>query len=416
MTLPALPLDGIRVIDFSRVLAGPLCSALLGDLGAEVIKIEPPTGDDYRAIGPFSGGESGLFNAMNRNKQSVVIDLKRDEGRALAQALCAQADVVVENFRPGVAERLGIGYAQLSALHPALVYASVSGFGQTGPESHRPAYDIILQAMCGLMDATGSPDGAPTLVGDSISDVVSGLFASWGVLAALLARERTGKGTHVDVAMFDATLSLTAGLVARYATNGVAPQRVGNRHASSAPFGAYRAKDGYFVVAVLNNRLFERFAQAIGQPELVDDARFTDDATRSENEASLRACIESWSGIHSIAEVTARLSDVGIPVAPIQNVSEALESEQARERGLLVHTRAADGGTVRLPRQPVQFSAWSITRTTRAPGLGEHTQVVLEKHLGLDNARIAGLRASGVLGEIAIAGTRNEMIQETKHA
>ncbi|WP_028217015.1 CaiB/BaiF CoA transferase family protein [Paraburkholderia oxyphila] len=398
MTLPALPLDGIRVIDFSRVLAGPLCSALLGDLGAEVVKIEPPSGDDYRAIGPFSAGESGLFNAMNRNKQSVVIDLKHDEGRALAQALCAQADVVVENFRPGVAERLGIGYAQLSAQHPALVYASVSGFGQTGPESHRPAYDIILQALCGLMDATGSPDGAPTLVGDSISDAVSGLFASWGVLAALLARERTGKGTHVDVAMFDATLSLTAGLVARYAANGVAPRRVGNRHASSAPFGAYRAKDGHFVLAVLNNRLFERFAQAIGQPELVDDPRFADDATRSEHEAALRARIESWSVVLGISEVNARLSDAGIPVAPIQNIGEALESEQARERGLLVETPAASGGTVRVPRQPVRFSAWPATRTTRAPALGEHTQTVLQKLVGLDVARIAELRAGGVLG------------------
>ena len=415
MTLPALPLDGIRVIDFSRVLAGPLCSALLGDLGAEVIKIEPPTGDDYRAIGPFAGDESGLFNAMNRNKQSIVIDLKRDEGRALAQALCAQADVVVENFRPGVAERLGIGYAELSARHPALVYASVSGFGQTGPESHRPAYDIILQAMCGLMDATGSPDGAPTLVGDSISDVVSGIFASWGVLAALLARERTGKGTLVDVSMFDATLSLTAGLVARYATNGVAPRRVGNRHASSAPFGAYRAKDGYFVVAVLNNRLFERFAQAIGQPELINDIRFTDDATRSDNETALRVCIESWSGIRSIAEVNACLSAAGIPVAPIQNISEALESEQARERDLLVETKAADGTTVRLPRQPVHFSAWPATRTARAPGLGEHTQAVLEKYLGLDGARIAELRTSGVLG----TGNTNackDMAQETNNA
>jgi CoA:oxalate CoA-transferase len=416
VTLPALPLDGIRVIDFSRVLAGPLCSALLGDLGAEIIKIEPPTGDDYRAIGPFSGGESGLFNAMNRNKQSVVIDLKHDEGRALAQALCAQADVVVENFRPGVAERLGIGYAELSAQHPALVYASVSGFGQTGPESHRPAYDIILQAMCGLMDATGSPDGAPTLVGDSISDSVSGLFASWGVLAALLARERTGKGTHVDVAMFDTTLSLTAGMVARYSTTGVAPRRVGNRHASSAPFGAYRAKDGYFVVAVLNNRLFERFARAIGQPALIDDMRFIDDATRSDNEAALRACIESWSEFHSVAEINGQLSAEGIPVAPIQNISEALESEQARERGLLVETKGADGGAVRLPRQPIHFSAWPATRTTRAPGLGEHTQAVLEKHLGLDNARIAALRAGGVLGEDSTVGTRNEMIQETKNA
>ena len=416
MSLLSLPLDGIRVIDFSRVLAGPLCSALLGDLGAEVIKIEPPGGDDYRAIGPFAGGESGLFSAMNRNKQSVVIDLKRDEGRALAQALCAQADVVVENFRPGVADRLGIGYEQLTALNPKLVYASVSGFGRTGPESHRPAYDIILQAMCGLMDATGSPDGEPTLVGDSVSDVASGIFASWGVLAALLARERTGKGTHVDVAMFDATLSLTAGLVARYATTGIAPLRVGNRHPSSAPFGAYRAKGGYFVVAVLNNRLFERFAHAIGQPALIGDPRFADDAARCEHEAALRACIETWSAAHSIDEVNTRLSEAGIPVAPIQSIRDALESEQARERGLLVDAPASDGGTVHLPRQPVQFSAWPATRTTRAPRLGEHTLAVLQQQLGVDAERGAALCAAGVLGVDETTRMQNETTQETNNA
>jgi CoA:oxalate CoA-transferase len=420
VTQPALPLDGIRVIDFSRVLAGPLCSALLGDLGAEVIKIEPPGGDDYRAIGPFAAGDSGLFSAMNRNKQSIVIDLKTAEGQALAQSLCAQADVVVENFRPGVAERLGIGYAQLAARHPALVYASVSGFGQTGPESHRPAYDIILQAMCGLMDATGAPDGEPTLVGESVSDVVSGIFASWGVLAALLARQRTGKGTHVDVAMFDATLSLTATLVARFATTGVAPRRVGNRHPSSAPFGAYRAQDGHFVVAVLNNRLFGRLADALGQPALVDDARFASDASRCEHEAALRAQIETWAGTRTVEQVNAVLSAAGIPVAPIQNVHQALASEQARARGLLVDAPAAEGGTVRLPRQPVRFSAYPDTRTTRAPRLGEHTLAVLERQLGLDAAQLAVLRAAGIVhaedADTPQHGTQSATIQEIHHA
>ncbi|BAX61215.1 CaiB/BaiF CoA transferase family protein [Burkholderia stabilis] len=397
MTVSRLPLDGIRVIDFSRVLAGPLCSALLGDLGADVIKIEPPGGDDYRAIGPFANGESGLFGAMNRNKRSVVIDLKTADGQALAQSLCASADVVVENFRPGVAERLGIGYATLSARNPALVYASVSGFGQTGPESHRPAYDIILQAMCGLMDATGAPDGEPTLIGDSVSDVVSGIFASWGVLAALVARDRTGKGTHVDVSMFDATLNLTAALVARYATTGVAQRRVGNRHPTSAPFGAYRAADGHFVVAVLNNKLFAQFADAIGHSAWVGDARFATDTTRCEHEAALRACIEQWAATRSVAEVNATLSAAGVPVAPIQSVQQALDSEQAHARGLLVCATAADGSTVRLPAQPLKFSAYPGTRTTRAPQLGEHTRAVLERMLGLKATEIDALAAAGVV-------------------
>ncbi|WP_321782885.1 CoA transferase [Paraburkholderia sp. J94] len=419
MTDSVLPLQGIRVIDFSRVLAGPLCSALLGDLGAEIIKIEPPGGDDYRAIGPFAEGESGLFSAMNRNKQSVVIDLKTDAGRALAQSLCAQADVVVENFRPGVAARLGIGYEALAARHPALVYASVSGFGQSGPESHRPAYDIILQAMCGLMDATGAPDGEPTVIGESVSDVVSGIYASWGVLAALLARERTGKGTHVDVAMFDATLSLTATLVSRYATTGASQRRVGNRHPSSAPFGAFRARDGHYVVAVLNNRLFARLAQAIGAPDLPDDARFASDSLRCEHEAALRERIESWSRELTVAQVNAALSEAGIPVAPIQSVRAALESEQARERGLLAEASSGDGKTVRLPRQPVKFSAYPQTRSTRAPRLGEHTLAVLSQKLGLDDEQMAALCEAGAIGAMNHGSKKdsyNEMKEESTHA
>ncbi|VWB71213.1 formyl-CoA transferase [Burkholderia pseudomultivorans] len=416
MTVSRLPLDGIRVIDFSRVLAGPLCSALLGDLGADVIKIEPPAGDDYRAIGPFANGESGLFGAMNRNKRSVVIDLKTDDGQALAQALCAQADVVVENFRPGVAERLGIGYAALSARDPRLIYASVSGFGQTGPESRRPAYDIILQAMCGLMDATGAPDGEPTLVGDSVSDVISGIFASWGVLAALVARDRTGAGTHVDVSMFDATLNLTAALVARYATTGVAQPRVGNRHPTSAPFGAYRAADGHFVVAVLNNKLFGLLAHTIGHPALIDDPRFASDASRCTHEAALRACIEQWAATRSVADVNAALGAAGIPVAPIRSVQQALESDHAHVRRVLVETAAADGSTIRLPAQPLKFSAYPDTRTTRAPQLGEHTHAVLERVLGLDDAAIAALAQAGVIHPAAATSRQTNIHQEMNDA
>lgn len=397
MTFPNLPLAGVRIVDFSRVLAGPFCTALLSDLGANVIKIEPPGGDDYRAVGPFADGESGLFAAMNRNKQSIVIDLKTSAGRELAQTLCAGADVVVENFRPGVAQKLGIGYERLSELNPALVYASVSGFGQTGPESHRPAYDIILQAMCGLMDATGSADGSPTLIGESVSDVVSGLFASWGVLAALLSREKTGKGTHVDVSMFDATLSLSATLVARFAATGIAPQRVGNRHPSSAPFGAYRAADGFYVVAVLNNKLFDTLAQAIGQPQLTVDPRYANDASRYLHEADLRVCIEAWSLQRTVDEINEILGAAGIPVAPIRSVKQALESEQAASRALLTEVPHADGRTLLLPSQPVKFSAYKANRVTRAPQLGEHTIEILQT-FGLDAQRIADLRTSGAFG------------------
>ncbi|MEZ0603325.1 CaiB/BaiF CoA transferase family protein [Paraburkholderia sp. IW21] len=422
MTFPDLPLAGVRIVDFSRVLAGPYCTALLSDLGADVIKIEPPGGDDYRAVGPFTDGESGLFAAMNRNKRSIVIDLKCDAGRELAQTLCAAADVVVENFRPGVADKLGIGYAQLSERNPALVYASVSGFGQTGPESHRPAYDIILQAMCGLMDATGSPDDSPTLIGESVSDVVSGLFASWGVLAALLSREKTGKGTHVDVSMFDATLSLCATLVARFAATGIAPQRVGNRHPSSAPFGAYRAHDGFYVVAVLNNKLFGAFASAIGEPHLSSDPRYASDASRCLHEADLRACIEAWSSQRSVAEVNRILGAAGIPVAPIRNVQQALESEQAKVRSLLTELPRGTGREkppLRLPSQPVKFSAYGANRVTAAPRLGEHTVEILHG-LHLDATRIAELRMQGALGREAANSAQfaqpDALNKETDHA
>ncbi|MFM0505845.1 CaiB/BaiF CoA transferase family protein [Paraburkholderia caffeinilytica] len=422
MTFPDLPLAGLRIVDFSRVLAGPFCTALLGDLGADIIKIEPPGGDDYRAVGPFADGESGLFAAMNRNKRSMVIDLKSAAGRELAQTLCASADAVIENFRPGVADKLGIGYAQLSERNPALVYASVSGFGQTGPESHRPAYDIILQAMCGLMDATGSPDGSPTLIGESVSDVVSGLFASWGVLAALLSREKTGKGTHVDVSMFDATLSLSATLVARFAATGVAPQRVGNRHPSSAPFGAYRAEDGCYVVAVLNNKLFDTFSNAIGEPQLASDPRYASDASRCLHEAELRACIEAWSSQRSVAEVNRILGAAGVPVAPIRNVQQALESEQAAVRSLLTEvpgSASREGRAQRLPSQPVKFSAYGANRVSVAPQLGEHTTEILHA-LGLDAARIAELRMQGALGRApadrAQSPLPNVSNTETDHA
>lgn len=393
-----LPLAGLRVVDFSRVLAGPFCTALLGDLGAEVVKIEPPQGDDYRAIGPMVEGESALFAAMNRNKKSVVLDLKNEHGLALAKELVRHADVVVENFRPGVADKLGIGYQALSALNASLIYASISGFGQSGPESHRPAYDIILQAMTGLMDATGFADGPPTMVGEAVSDVVSGLFGSWGILVALLARAKSGSGTHVDVAMFDATLSLAATLVSRYALTGITPQRVGNRHPLSAPFGVFRANDGFYVVAVLNDKLFANFAAAIGRPEIVTDPRFATDELRCRHEPALRGAIEAWSAALSIEQVNQQLSAAAIPVAPIWNVRDALESAQSVARKLLKPLDEAPLPGMRLPSQPIKFSAYDDNRVTRAPQLGEHTLPVFQDWLGIDVPGVADLHELGAFG------------------
>ena len=396
--LPTGPLAGLRIVDFTRVLSGPFCTALLADLGAEVIKVEPPQGDDYRAIGPMRNGESALFNVMNRNKHSVVLDLKLPDAQALARELCATADVVVENFRPGVAEKLGIGYAAVRGSNPRVVYASISGFGQTGPAAHRPAYDIVLQAMSGLMEATGSPDGPPTLVGEAVSDVVSGLFASWGVLAALLGRERNGQGTHVDVAMLDATLAFTATSVSRFLFTGRNPVRVGNRHPLSAPFGVYAAADGHYVLAVLNNKLFAQLCAVIGQPALATDPRFATDELRSQNEPALRAAIEVWSGTLTVNQVVQHLEAAAVPTAPIWNVEQALNSPQSQHRGVLQAVDDPQLPGLRLPSQPLQFSAYERAAVQRAPRLGEHTDVTLQRVLGLAAGKVAELRALGAFG------------------
>ncbi len=396
--LPTGPLTGLRIVDFTRVLSGPFCTALLADLGAEVIKVEPPQGDDYRAIGPMRHGESALFNVMNRNKHSVVLDLKLPDAQALARELCATADVVVENFRPGVAEKLGIGYEAVRTINPRVVYASISGFGQTGPAAHRPAYDIVLQAMSGLMEATGSPDGPPTLVGEAVSDVVSGLFASWGVLAALLGRERNGQGTHVDVAMLDATLAFTATSVSRFLFTGRNPVRVGNRHPLSAPFGVYTASDGHCVVAVLNNKLFAQLCAVIGQPALATDPRFASDELRSQNEPALRAAIEAWSGALTVDQVVSQLEAAAVPTAPIWNVAQALNSPQSLHRGVLQAVDDPQLPGLRLPSQPLQFSAYERVPVQRAPRLGEHTDLTLQRVLGLAADKVAELRALGAFG------------------
>ncbi len=399
MTAPtALPLAGFRILDFTRVLSGPLSTALLADLGAEVIKVEPPHGDDYRAIGPMKNGQSALFTVMNRNKKSMVLDLKQPDAVRLVHELAAHADVVVENFRPGVAARLGIGPEALMQLNQKLVYVSVSGFGQTGPLAHRPAYDIIVQAMSGLMEATGDPDGAPTLVGEAVSDVVAGLFASWATLAALLQTQRTGLGQHVDVAMFDTTLSFLATSMARYLFTGKPARRVGNRHPLSAPFGVYRAKDGHFALAVLNKKLFDALAGAMGQPALAHDPRFATDELRSEQEPDLREAIERWAGGHPVEDVVRRLEVAGVPAAPIWNIEQALNSPQALERELLRPVKDDRLPGLRLPTQPVRFNGAAPNRCERAPALGEHTEDLLGTLLGCGQARLAELRAAGAFG------------------
>jgi len=390
-------LDGLLVLDFTRVLAGPYCTAMLGDVGARVLKIESPQGDDQRRMGVVIDGESASFAMINRNKQSIRLDLAQPQGRQIAQALAAQADVVVENFRPGVADKLGIGYRELSATNPRLVYCSISGFGQTGPNAATPAYDIVTQALSGLMSITGDPNGPPTLVGESIGDVCAGMFAAWGIMAALYARERSGTGRHLDVAMFDALFAMQPTALTQYLYAGVEPQRVGNRHPLSSPFGAYAARDGYYVLAAANDKLFRAIAGVIGRADLLDDARFRNDQQRSRHDAALRECIEAWSRALALSHVVAAFAAAGVPVAPIQGIAAASGSEQVRSRGLLASTQHGIWGDSRLAPQPVKFSATAPNAARAAPALGEHTDAVLAELLGLDGAALAGLHAARVI-------------------
>lgn len=372
MTEDRRPLAGIRVLDFTRVLAGPYATALMADLGADIIKVEGPGGDEYRHIGPFREGESALFQTANRGKRSIMLDLRDPADLAVARDLAATADVLVENFRPGVMARLGLDAASLQAANPGLVYASISGFGQSGPHAARPAYDIIVQAMSGLMELTGEPEAAPTMVGEAMADVAGGLFAAWGIMVALFDRGRTGRGRVVDLALFDALLSMMPSAGARVLVCDADPARTGNRHALSAPFGVYPAREGHFAVAVLNDKLFAAFCDVIGQPALRDDPRMGSDESRRAHEPVLAQAIGEWASGLTAAQAVAALSAAGVPASELSSVRQAWRSDQAQARGLASEVAHPALGRLSLPEQPVHFSGSPRGGRSAAPGLNEH--------------------------------------------
>jgi CoA:oxalate CoA-transferase len=373
------PLSGLKVLDFTRVLSGPYCTALMVDLGADVVKIESPHGDDYRHIGPFIDGESVLFQNVNRGKRSIALDLKAPRSIEIVRALAGTADVVVENFRPGVMDKLGLGWDALSALNPRLVFVSISGFGQTGPNVARPAYDIIVQAMSGLMSVTGEPDGPPTMVGEAIADVAGGLFAAWGCIVALFERDRTGVGCHVDVALFDSLLAMMPTAACRHLIAGEEPARVGNRHAHSAPFGVYRAGEGHFAVAVLNEKLFGIFAETIGRPDLARNPNLATDELRRRHEPALAEAIETWAAELGAAEAVSRLNTAGVPASEIATVAEAWSSEQASVRGLASPVAHPTLSALMTPEQPVHLSGVPRGGRHAAPALNEHGAQILRE-------------------------------------
>jgi CoA:oxalate CoA-transferase len=361
------PLAGTVVVDLSRVLAGPFCTLQLAELGARVIKVERPgSGDDARHIGPFVADESAYFVSLNRGKESIALDLRDAGDRALFERLLARADVLVENFRPGVLERLGFGWDAVHAQHPRLVYASVSGFGHTGPWAQRPAYDLVAQALGGILSITGPIGGPPVRVGTSIGDLAAGLFAALGIAAALAERAHTGRGRRVDVAMLDAQVALLENAVARFAATGEIPGPLGTRHPSIAPFEAYPTADGPLVIACGTDALFRALASVLGAPALAEDPRFASAAARNAHVEALHAALAEQLAARPRAEWIAVLDAAGIPCAPIQNVAEVLATPQVRARNMIVDVDQPGVGRFPVPGNPIKLDDAPDPPTRRA--------------------------------------------------
>lgn len=373
-----LPLDGIKVIDLTRVLAGPYCSMLLGDLGAEVMKVEAPElGDDARGYGPFVGSRSAYFMSLNRNKKSVTLDLKTPEGQELLAALLAEADLLLENFRPGTLDRLGFSWSRLQEINPALICCRVSGFGQTGPYRDRPAYDIIVQGCGGLMSITGQPDGIPTRAGASVGDITAGLYATVAILAALRVREQTGQGQEIDISMLDCQVAILENAIARYTVTGQVPAPLGNRHPSITPFTSVRARDGHIIVAAGNDALWRRLCALLGSAELAEDPRFASNADRTAHWDELEPLLDQLFGARSAAEWLELLEREGVPCGPINDVAQIVADPQVQERGMLAEMEV-DGARIGFSRCPIKLSLTPLGETfSPPPDLGQHNAEIL---------------------------------------
>jgi CoA:oxalate CoA-transferase len=391
-------LEGLRVVDFSRILAGPYCTMILGDLGAEVVKIEEPTsGDEARGVGPFLNGVSAYFASLNRGKKSVALHLKDPRGQDCARELIARADVLVENFRPGTMERLGLGFEGLAGRNPRLIYAACSGFGQTGPYRTRGAYDMVIQGMGGVMSITGEPGGRPLKTGPAIGDLAGGLFTAIGVLAALKAREQTGEGQMVDIGMLDCQVALLENAIIRHTTTGEIPGPLGARHPSIAPFEAFEAKDGYVIFAV-GTPHWERFCHIIGRGDLLEDPRFATNALRAEHHADLYPILAETAKTKRVEEWIAVMETVGVPCGPINTIDRVVGDPHVQARRMITTIHDPEVGPMRIPGSPIKLSRTPSRVDRPAPRLGEHTAEVLEAWLGLDGGAIGALRQQGVIG------------------
>ncbi|KCV62783.1 CoA-transferase family III protein [Bordetella bronchiseptica 99-R-0433] len=409
-TMPNKPLQKYRVLDLTRVLAGPWCTQNLADLGAEVIKVERPgVGDETRGWGPpwiptGAAGkrrDSAYFGSANRGKKSITIDFTTAQGQALVRKLAADCDVLVENYKTGTLARYGLGYEDLKAVNPGLVYCSVTGFGHTGPYRHKPGYDFVFQAMSGLMSITGErddlPGGGPQKVGIAVADITTGMYATVAVLAALLERESRGRGQHLDIALLDCAMAFNSNQAVNYMASGSMPRRYGNAHSNAVPYQVFDTRDGQVVVAVGNDALFAAYCRAAQRPDLCADARFETVSGRLQNRDELLSQLAALMARKTSAQWLALLDAAGVPCAPINNFEQALADPQVKARDIETHIELEDGAVFRTIASPLRFSETPLDHLAGPPTLGQHTADVLRERLGLDEVQQAGLRQAGVI-------------------
>ncbi|WP_027719133.1 CaiB/BaiF CoA transferase family protein [Desulfovirgula thermocuniculi] len=393
-----LPLEGIRVLDISRVLTGPFCTMILGDLGAEVIKVEMPgVGDETRAWGPpFVGGESAYYLSINRNKKSITVNMKDPRGREIIYRLARQADVMVENFLPGTARRLGVDYETIREINPRIIYCSLSGYGQDGPCAQQPAYDLLMQGEGGLMSITGLRDGEPVRIGVALVDIGAGMYAVIGILAALLARRETGRGQYIDVSLLDTEVSWLSYAASNYFASGKNPVPMGSAHPSIVPYRAFRAKDRYFILAVGNDAIWQRFCKAMGLEHLADDPRFVTNEMRVKHREELESLLAEIFATEEAAHWINLLQEHRVPCGPINAISEVVSHPQVLHRGMVVEMDHPQAGKVKVVGNPIHFGEFSVQYRLPPPLLGQHTREVL-RELGYNEEEIEELKAGGVI-------------------
>ncbi|MDP9372867.1 MAG: CoA transferase [Chloroflexota bacterium] len=394
----AQPLAGTRVLDLTRVMTGPFCSMMLGDMGADVIKVEQPgKGDDTRAWGPpFMEGESAYYLSANRNKRSITVDLKHERGKEVVRRLARTADVAIENFSPGTAGRLGLAYDDLRAIKPDLIYCSISGFGQDGPGHRRTAYDIIIQGMSGMMSITGEPDGMPMKMGVPIADMTGGMFAAYAIVNAILHRKDTGEGQHIDTSLYGSQVALLVHYAVGYFATGVVPHRQGNQHNTVVPYGTFATADGYVNLAIGNDSLWQRFCQAFGLDEAAADPRFATNAARKAHMPPLYEVMNGALARYATAEVLAKLDALGVPAGPINTIDGVFADPQTLHLGLEQRVEHPVIPELRVPGFPYRLSGTPCEVRLPPPLLGEHTDAVLAE-IGYDAREIAGLREAGAV-------------------